>query len=109
MSSLRSFSKVYDVYEKATPTTEAGAVRRCKTRFCSSQLNSASLRVMNCYCRLWITSGENMREKIVIQHRLYISALASFVTDQSISLRERGVTECILSGYAELSKELLAM
>ena len=50
-----------------------------------------------------------MREKIVLQHRLYISALASFVTDQSTSLRERGVTECILSGYAELSNELLAM
>ena len=32
-------------------------------RLCSSQVDSASLCAMNCYCRLWITSEENMREE----------------------------------------------
>ena len=38
---------------------------------------------------------------------LVVSALAPLVIDQVTSLRERGVTECILSGHAGVSKELL--
>ena len=38
---------------------------------------------------------------------LVVSALVPFVMDQVTSLRERGVTECILSGHARVSKELL--
>ena len=46
------------------------------------------------------------REKrVVVQH--WLSALAPLVIDQVTSLRERGVTECILSGHAGVSKELL--
>ena len=39
---------------------------------------------------------------------LFVSALPPFMIDQVTSLRERGVTECILSGHAGVSKELLA-
>ena len=38
---------------------------------------------------------------------LVVSALAPLVIDQVTSLRERGVTECILSGHVGVSKELL--
>ena len=40
---------------------------------------------------------------------LVVSALAPLVIDQVTSLRERGVTECILSGHAGVSKELLVI
>ena len=64
-------------HPQARPTTETSrnSYRRCKliqwekTRFCSSQLDSASLRVMNCYCRLWVTSEREKR--VVVQHWLY--------------------------------------
>ena len=39
---------------------------------------------------------------------LVVAALASLVMDWGTSLRERGVTECILSGHAGVIKELLA-
>ena len=42
-----------------------------KDRCLYSQLDSASLRVISCYCRLWITSEENVRGKrLVVQYWL---------------------------------------
>ena len=46
------------------------------------------------------------REKrVVVQH--WLSVLPPLEIDQVTSLRERGVTKCILSGHAGVSKELL--
>ena len=47
-----------------------------------------------------------MREES-ISTALVVSALAPLVIDQVTSLRERGVTECILYGHAGVSKEFL--
>jgi len=79
-----------------------------KTRFCSSQLDSASLCAMRLgkpvSYELLLSAMNHKRGK---HERRVVSALAPFVIDQVTSLREQGVTECILSGHAGVSKELL--
>jgi len=47
------------------------------------------------------------REESSSTARGWLSVLAPPVIDQVTSLRERGVTKCILSGHAGVSKELL--
>ena len=66
-----------DVYETARPTTEAGAVRRCKRFFCNSQLDSAR--------PVTVGYGSQARKAKGSGTALVISALAPLVIDQVTS------------------------
>ena len=59
-----------------------------------------------CY-ELLMSGMDHKRGRHESSTALVVSALPPFMIDQVTSLRERGVTECILHGHAGVSKELL--
>ena len=96
---------VYDVYGTTRPTTEAGAVRRCKLIQREERVFVAPSRSRfdkhACY-ELLLPAMDHKRgereRKETSSTALVVSALAPLVMDQVTSLRERSVTECILRG-----------